>query len=496
MLFFQNGVLITVISEIDNLIKNGNLFKARQIINNVDLKKIARDEAVTWASLSRRCRNFTTALRILKPYIFPSYADAKKATDEEIIEYASSLRGMGAYHAALDLLNTLDSELLPTTYLHKSFCLFAQWNYSESLPFLQKYIEHPNISDYERIVGKVNLASALIGIKDYESANRILLELQVETNNEKFRQLHINTLEMLSQIDIFLFNNPEQARSRLISTLKMVPPDNSDISQLFLKKWLAIAESKIAGKIVDHFEEIVDLARELSHWETIRDLEYHRALITNDLELIKKLYFGTPYQLFRDKILKDFDSESLGESYFWGDQNSNLVIDLSTGNINDRLAIESGSIVHKVLICLCRDFYRPTPVLNLFQSLYPGEFFDIDTSINRTVQSIRRLRKFLNDSKIPIEIIEEKSEYQLKLTGSLCLTLPRQFLPLDKTQLQIIKLKDAIDDNRFTAKQIESSLGLSRSAIQRLLSDAVSVGLIKQFSKGRSSFYTFSESVD
>ena len=83
-------------------------------------------------------------------------------SDQELIEYAGSLIEVGCLQEAFGYLERVDTKKFPEALLIRSFGLFANWDYVHAIPLLEQYIDNSKISDYQKLVGKINLAASMI----------------------------------------------------------------------------------------------------------------------------------------------------------------------------------------------------------------------------------------------------------------------------------------------------------------------------------------------
>jgi hypothetical protein len=118
-----------------------------------------------------------------------------------------------------------------------------------------------------------------------------------------------------------------------------------------------------------------------------------------------------------------------------------------------------------------RDFYRPLRIGALFSELFPGEVFDINSSPDRVHQFLRRARRSLRAHKLPLKIVETHAFYSLEITGNISFRLPRDHQSVDHMHLHFMALRKAFaDGRRFSAREAQTKLGLSKTTTFRLLS--------------------------
>jgi len=54
----------------------------------------------------------------------------------------------------------VDSKKVKQSLLYRAFALFAHWDYAKAVEPLELFVKEKDISDYDRLVGKLNLGSA------------------------------------------------------------------------------------------------------------------------------------------------------------------------------------------------------------------------------------------------------------------------------------------------------------------------------------------------
>ncbi len=477
---------------IEEFIRAGDQNKALSLLNCLNLKQIKRSDAYDYARFARRLRHFHLALKILNPIVRPKTPGSSPPKANEIIEYAASIRGLGAPAEALELLNPLDSLLHPEVLLERSFNHFAQWNYSSAVPLLEAYIQSKDIGDYARTIGAVNLCSAYLGSNQFKAAEKVLTQLLDETSQNAYSQLHFNCQEMMAQVQIRLHKDFEGALVRLNQAMEEYQGQPDDISLLFAKKWRAISSSLLSNEVSSDFHEVRKQAETFKHWETIRELDFYQAKITGDREKLVYLYFGTPFPSYRQRIINILGDNVIPIYFSKGSISIEPKILLETGSISGNSdIIPSGSVLHQLLILLNQDFYRPIPLLTLFSKLYPDQHFCPQTSANRVHQNVCRLRKVLSKNQIPLIIEENGGNYQLSSESSVSIVIPKTPLYLDRVSLLSKKLHSEVKGDSFDTKQACKILNMSKSNVQRLLADASDQDIVIKKGQGRSSYYQF-----
>ena len=111
------------------------------------------------------------------------------------------------------------------------------------------------------------------------------------------------------------------------------------------------------------------------HYEIARTCDFYLVKYTKNVELAKKVFFGTPYKTIRDYILNFFPEigEQQTYEYLISHQHSNEVVgtlDINQGLINGKPSFENQPINLKLLQTLFSDLYRPFSVYELFDEVF------------------------------------------------------------------------------------------------------------------------------
>ena len=179
----------------------GQTAKARQELARYRLTSLTRGEKFALAAVARRAGLPYLTLRLLAPFVRPPPRHSVQASEAEKAEYAAALVRVGASREAMGLLGELNGKAVPQVFLYKAHAHITQWEYSLAIPMLQNYLK-ASLDDYQRIVGKVNLASAFVHERAYPEAEPLLIELEAQTRKLGLSSLHGNTLERLAELEI------------------------------------------------------------------------------------------------------------------------------------------------------------------------------------------------------------------------------------------------------------------------------------------------------
>jgi tetratricopeptide (TPR) repeat protein len=470
--------------EFEQLLRSGRRVEVERQLLSMNLSKVPREGALTLANVASRINRHDIALRILNPIVRDQKPDQGQAKPEELLEYANCLRKLGAIDEAVSILKGIDAKRFPQVNFYLALSCFAKWQYDQALPYLRSYLQGLEPGSYSLKVAQVNFASALISTGAYDEASDLLERLYTQLKETESRVLCANSLELKSQIEILHRKNYKLALANLAEARHWLGDDVGNIANLFVRKWEAVALSLDEKRVSKRLLQVRDDALHLRHWETARDCEYFLAELRGDSEQLLKLYFGTPYDSFREKIRERNPNLIVPDTYMWGSKEG-PVFDLRTAD-GDGSQLSAGQMSHRLLILLAKDFFKPVSLMAMFSAIFPDEYYSPFTTPNRIHQLVRQLRMQIQEAKLPIAIEQAEGSYRISMPEPLRICVPRDGLPLDGHELNWIRLQIKLKSQEFTNKDAVSALDSSRASVQRLLQWAVENGKVVMISAGRS----------
>ncbi|MFL5812966.1 MAG: hypothetical protein ACJ763_05265 [Bdellovibrionia bacterium] len=487
------------IKALDEEIRSGRARLARPVLVEwlkTDAHRLLnRPDRVEVGSLCRRLGLFTWSVRLLNPWVRPkARAQANVALPEEIAEYAASLSFLGADREALTLLREVDTNKTPQALLFAAFAHFSRWKYEQAIPDLEKYVSHPSLTDYARIIGQVNLAAALIFCERWTDV-QALLEGLIENTRRNNYSLLLGTSLMISAQHWIGVEDFERARKDLEQASALSESiDGMDL--LLIEKWKAILDlARDGNSRSEPLLKIQAKARELREWETVRDCDFHLARYTQDLQLGRHLYFGTPFDAYRARLIQKLriSEPEATERFEWqiGSRGNEFQVDVVSGESSTRnTSLKFGQVPQRLLALLVSDFYRPHRIATLHADLFPDRHYHPLHSPAVLRQAILRLRKWLSESKIPLQIEEDQSTYRLKALRRCEIRVPP--LEISSASTWADSLRDELNRRGFISR---SSAALcwhvsERTAFNRLQA-LVAENLLVREGKGHATRYLF-----
>ncbi len=475
-----------LLAQCEEALRSGQIQKTAKLLSEIAIPQIHRDSRLALANLCRRAGLVSLGLRILSPVIHEQIGIAKQASPDEWAEYAVLLQRSGVVGEALQILSRPEMMKVGSTHLYRAFCHFNRWEYAEAVPSLETYLD-TDLPDYSRLVGKTNLAAALIALKRDDEALP-LIEMNLEQAREgQFKRILGNNLELraIAHVDARRFS---QAKTDLADAVTIIGSSQT-LDQLFVRKWMAAIEGFETGKTtaIENFRKEALARRD---YESVREADLLSLQIRFSNRDFEYLYFGTPFAPYKGRIREALGQSPPSKEFRLGLSDIGPLLDIQTGVAQGYSSLEPGSKGHQLLEILFRDFYKPLSVGGLFSELFGGERFHIESSPDRVHQILRRTRRWLAANGYPLEIEERGQLYSARLTGSLSVLIPLERAPAQWETIQLKKLDGWIaTDGTFTAQEARKMLGLSTASFKRFASWGIETGIIEKFGAGSATVY-------
>lgn len=495
-----------LINETEALLRSGNREQARAKLLAIKGETPPRSKVVSLAALARRTGMLELALQIMNPIIRPKTKLDTPATPEEVASYGLILLGFGAIQECRTILRSSDQKN-PDVLMAQAFAAIKTWDYTLAMTYLNSYIESPRPSDYLKMVAKVNLAASQIATgeeEQLEAGNRLVNEILRETEKQGWSVLNSNAVELSIQIAV---QKKDWAKcDNLLRDADLKTESSGPHFKLFVQKWRAIAELMRTDSIengLGKLRTVRQAARDLGHWETMRDCDFHEAIATKNSLLAQYVYFGTPFQSYQKRLREATSSWLvLPEIYDYRFTVSNdssecrtfqLVNGSERGNPNIQLPI--GKSLHLALQILVSDFYRPFSIGTLFSNVFPNEHFNPSASPKRVSFIIHRLRTWFEESSIPLDIVSNRDGYRLIANGDYCFEISSiASASSNLNQSMLDRLKAHVRTSRqaeLSVHEVASALEISERSARYFLKWATEENLALRTGTGRSIRYRF-----
>ncbi len=476
------------LDSVELLIRDGKIDAARDALRTFVDRHCPRKYVATISCMLRRTGLVDMSLSLLKPW----RGEFKPA---EAAEFAAGLNVIGAYDEAQILLESLNVADYPKILLYQSFLLFRGWKYNESIPKLEAFLKTER-DPYNLIVGRINLLAALIVEEMYDLADECAQKLKTLLDGTSYETLKTNLAEL--QVQRYTSSGEfEKAREWLTPTNL-----NSSRSQFLIEKRAFFLEcvtspSRISDTTYESFRR---RAWDANDFDSIRDTDFYQGNCQNDIRRLSRVYYGTPFSHYRDMVLSAAigpEVKKIGEFVFThplDKVNPPHLLDLGSGDITGAEGLAVGQAMHKLMGLFCRDLYRPLKIGQIFRLLYPGEFYDVDSSPGRVKNVLFRLREFSKTQKLGFEILEKDRGFKLYLGNKFGVKIPDQslFEVLQDRQLFLISsLRQKFSGSDFTKAQAMEILNLSSTQAWKVLRGGVDQGLLVNLRQGNKQIYRF-----
>lgn len=475
---------VQTLESIDALIGSGGGKKAIDLLNKLLTRKVPREYLVRVCWQLARCGMHSKALRILSPIVRSTSRTKVTATDDEKAMYSACLTGVGATQEAISLLAEITTKDLPRAILYHGHALVKQWDYRDAIPYFSQYVESQNITPYERAVGKANLAACLVHEQMHDEALVLLEELFKEVEKNSWLLLRGNLYDLAAEnaINARDWKEAEGFLARAERDLA----SSGGLPLFFVQKYKSIVQvckTDASAASLLQLAEIKKQAIEKMHWETVRECDRVLATETKDEALLRHLYFGTPYDSFREWMLKSFGgSLSFGDNYVWKlgkARKPEFKMDLLNGVWKkDQEPLKVGTLSHRILVALSSDFYKPFRIAPLHALLHPGVFFSPDSAAQKIHEGIRKFRIWAKSAKIPVEIEEIAGQYRLASASTIEIHVYRANSNADSQTFRVEQLRAKWPEEYFTITEVMELFDMSRRTAQRVLQSAVESGAL------------------
>ncbi len=476
-----------LIANCEAFVRAGSPQKAAKLISKLNLARLHRQYRLKFANLCRRTGLISSGLQILTPVLFPKELEKADATAAEQAEYAVLLQRAGSVEEALEILNAISPEEIPEVLIYRCYCLFNKWEYRKAIPPLDQYLSLES-AGYSTLVAQVNLCSALVECGDFDNANQKLIALETLARSSQALRLQGNCLEMLAQVCIHQ-GQLHQAESYLNDAASLLVSAGTH-DELFIMKWRAILTALREGR-TEALATYRLQAVERAESEAVRETDFFWLMVDFDSQKFEHLYFGTPFERYREKITRRLFREPKAAVYQFGRADQRY-LDLRDGALSDGQDLSLDSKILHLFRSLLTDFYRPRLIGNLFSDLFPKERFDIFSSPGRVRQLMYRARKWAKENNVPAEIVLINDRYRVDVNGDFAFRVPLGSPVASNRNHQIELLMQKFSQRDFTAAQAQSVLGVSRATCTRILQQAVETNRLGRFGASTNTVYTFS----
>ncbi len=488
-------------------IEEGAIAEAQAYLTANESKYDARPERLELAHFFRRSRLPEKAISLLRPYIRPNSKKPFVATDQEKLAYSAALTLLDASKECRKLLESVKDKNADEYLLFSSFNLIREWNYSEAAGFLEKYIAQIH-DDYKKAIGTVNLLQCYLASEELDKAHQIISQKWLENfllEQSKHRLLG-NYYELTAQ---YYFQTKDWNLAGVaLKNAQKYSQQNKSIDELFVKKWDLLVDmykTSDKTKIEARWIKMRKKAHSFSHFETARDLDCHFSLRFRDDEILRYVYWGTPYKSYKNKIkkkYKDFYSVEFdpGQNFrrkifehqetfpFGPDELPIVEFKLESFRRDPRFSRDI--LVFRLLEALCSDFYKVSSLYYIFEFVYEGEFFNPESSPGKIRQLVFRLKESFRELDLPLTVSFGERGYWLEVTEDkvVHIDLASKF-EIKRHEQLLEKIEELFAKNSFKAKDLSSEVSMSARTVATALKDLLEDGAVEKIGSGPNTSY-------
>lgn len=420
----------------DRLLRLGQGKEAQVELNRLRAGKLPIAAVPELASLLRRSGDAFGATGLLYKTILTVPTPSETVWNQLQAEYGASLNAIGCNEQARRVLAKVKAESFPLAYLYRAFTHLSDWDYGGARPHLQKGLQafQPqagNQVSYWQLVVKVNLLAADIFERDHVASEEGIKELLSFTERKpELKLLRSAVYELIAQhsIELKFYTRARDFLLKAASELR----EFDGISKLFVKKWIAIVDLFLNGPTESTVNALVKVrleAQSRRHWETLRSLDLHQAIVTRHREGFLRVVFGTPFPSYRRRILSDFPGTlSLPPVVYLSlvrGQEPSCYLDLASGTLTGREGqtgerstqsiLDPAGLETQILRILSADLYRPVTLSLLYNRLHPNANYQ--PGMGEIVKSmIKTTQALLDEEKVPLKIVTSKGFVSLHTT--------------------------------------------------------------------------------
>jgi hypothetical protein len=477
-----------ILETLDETIRAGRVREARAQLKELarsPAKQLHRNLRLPLAALARRTGLFSLALQLLHSAVRSEKGALAQSSPAERVEYAGSLLQLGAVREARELLATVPGRDFPLADLFLAFGHFSEWEYGQAAPVLRRYVANPLLTGYQRLIGEVNLAAAMVIAGGQPDETRLLIErLLARTEQENNQLLYGNVLEIAAQ-DAFYQNES----ARMLSLLERIPnPDD-----LMARKWRAIAKTRRHGQQERGCEELRKVRsqalRELN-WEAVRECDLFLGAALGEESLLRRVYFGSPFPAYRARV------EQMCGRRFSGAVPS---IELGSGENSKELdlmqptttGLKPGQLPHRLLLALFEDAYKPKSIAALHGAVFPESYFNPLSSPQQVHQGLKRLRLALAGSASFLGVAEAREFYRLRTRKGVRLEVKfpkaEEAHRIREAHWALALRRDGFVSGK--ARQVATIWGISLRSANRALGELARAGKLEKRGKGKATVY-------
>jgi hypothetical protein len=488
-------------SKVDEFIRTGKFSMARKLLTNLKVSRTSPLEArVLLASLWKRIGEPFKAMKILGSMEKFGASKPSLAEKEKWLEFADCLLKVNALGAVSRILSAEVLRNQTKYHLIRSFLFIHSWDYHQALDSLKTFLKFEPPHSYSHFVARINELACLTFLREVEQALDSAEDLLPRLQAKNYDRLLGNSVEILMQLVFQDLNASHKNRLKFLieSFSKFQWEEVALMDQLQLRKWKLF--QRMSDDKESAFAELLELraiGSKKGMSELVRDIDRMILEVHPQREKRDFLFFGTPYEAFltrfklNGQISNKIELHLIWEKdqrswVLWSPENSPQEMRIIFDVLN-YMEKKEFSLTSKLLLALFFDFYRAPSTVELFDRVYPSDYFHPVSSLRKINQLVHRLNKELLKDKLPFQVVEKDLLYFVDKAEKYAFRFsepPWKVLTKTDMALKAEKLKKIFPEE-FTLSQALSVTQMKRRTLQALLKDLVDQQLLAR--SGRTS---------
>ncbi len=532
------------LSNINLNIQSGRFKLAQDLIKKLIKSELNRNQKNELSNLCRRVGWPQKGLELLKDIFNPN--SFIQPNFQEQISYSANLIQMGLSFEAEIRLNKLIADQnqninqnrnLTSVYLQLGLLKISQWNYSAAKKYFIKMIIQNDCTQYQMLIGKLNLAACYSFCQQYKLAEKYLKEIIKNSINNKYYFVLFHAFEIKIQIEYFRNNikNASFYLNKLNSLKSKLNISENSFNLFVIKKWTCLlniknielemlanksSELKLNNSVYKSIKELHLIrknANKYNFYEIVRDCDLYLSFYSEDQNYQHVLY-GTPYKAYSKKIkylINEFNLKYQTNLNFKKENKyyktncpsialDNLkntvqkteitnIFDVQTGYLNNAESIVSKSKpLLNIIKIITKDFYKGISFGEFYYLYFQESYYNPLSSPARIYKSLNRIQNILKKNEIPLDIKIEKGQIKLKTINNCQLIFSKtdnvKSNPLSNP-VKWLQFRKEFKNRKFTVQQATNYLNVSDRHFRRLIKPHILKGTLKQFGNTRNKYF-------
>ncbi len=477
---------------IEEFLRLGKVHEARILLGKIITPRaFSLQKRVELASLWKRAGQPVKALRVLGS---PEKV-SQRGNVAFWIEYADCLLKMNAVTGVRRILQNKSLESDSRYFLIKAFSFMHAWDYGKAAENLEIYLQSTKDSDYFHWVAQINLLASYTFLQKKNPSLEVAQKLAQELPARGYHRLMKNSTEILLQLSTQELTPAQEKRlSQILSNIQDFEMNESLLLEdIYYTKWRLFKKLRLgATEAVDDLKALRSQLISKPYGEVIRDIDRQLCLYEKDYTRETQICFGTPHEAF----LRHFQLQVRQQPIEIEIHDGMIRLDdfsskATLFDLQSWYAENEAQLPKKLLLAVLLDFYQPPSTVELFDRLYPDEFFDPVTSPRKINQLVFRLNQLLQTQGHGFTVQEKNQGYQIISDHPVRFSIdqsPLVLIQMTNSDLILQKIKNHFE-GKFSLKDFLDCFPMPRRTAQLKLSELTKLGYLSR--EGRTNLTTY-----